>query len=445
MRDVVVLAIILGSAPICLFVPYYGILVWSWIAYFNPHRFAWGIAYDFPVAQVIAIPTLVGTLFARKLNRAFLVRETIVLLVFWIWCTFTFFYATTVPAFAGHLVEGRERLMLVSKILLMTVLTTLLVTSKKKLKYLFLVAAFSFGLLAVKGAVFGYRTGGEFRVLGPPESFVADNNDFALALNMSLPMLFFLAWDEERRLFRTVLRVAFFCGVVAVILTYSRGGLLGLAVMLAAVTLKSRHKFLAVLFLLLAGVFVLSLAPGKWMDRMEAFLGGNLDESAQQRLITWQFALNFVKDYPITGGGFEAFPDVQLFQYYAPGPLPGNHLSSGPHSIYFQVLGEQGLVGLAIFLILLGSCFFTLHTLRKRLRGQPALQWIVPYSHALEVGLLAFMVSGAFLGRAYFDLSFMLIACTAVLKTLYEREAVLSDQEQEANPLVAGVREPAAL
>src|SRR5258708_28905516 len=117
MRDFVILAIILGSVPICLFNPYYGVLMWSWVAFFNPHRYAWGIAYDFPVAQVIAVPTLLGTLFARKLNRHFLTRETVLLLLLWFWFCFTMFRATQVPAFAGHLVTGMEQFKQLSKIL----------------------------------------------------------------------------------------------------------------------------------------------------------------------------------------------------------------------------------------------------------------------------------------------------------------------------------------
>src|SRR5216683_1436083 len=102
MRDLIILAFILGSVPVCLFNPYYGVLMWTWIAYFSPHRYAWGIAYDFPVAQVIAYPTLIGMLFARKFNRQILTRETILLLMLWLWFCFTMFYATQVPAFAGH-------------------------------------------------------------------------------------------------------------------------------------------------------------------------------------------------------------------------------------------------------------------------------------------------------------------------------------------------------
>ena len=57
MRDLIVLAIVFLSVPIALFRPYYGVLVWVWIAYFNPHRFTWTYAYNFPVAMTIAIPT----------------------------------------------------------------------------------------------------------------------------------------------------------------------------------------------------------------------------------------------------------------------------------------------------------------------------------------------------------------------------------------------------
>ena len=41
MRDVLILGIILGSLPLCFFRPYFGVLMWTWIAYFNPHRLAY--------------------------------------------------------------------------------------------------------------------------------------------------------------------------------------------------------------------------------------------------------------------------------------------------------------------------------------------------------------------------------------------------------------------
>src|SRR4029077_10196045 len=104
-------------------------------------------------------------------------------------------------------------------------------------------------------------------------------------------------------------------------------------------------------------------APPAWMSRMQQFFGGNLDESAQERITSWKFAWNMTTHYPITGAGLECFTP-NLFATYSlrdPKNWLAGHTSSGPHSIYFQVMAEQGFVGLGIFLSLLASCIFSAH------------------------------------------------------------------------------------
>ena len=416
MRDIFVLAILFGSVPICFINPYFGILMWNWVAVFNPHRFTYGFAYHFPVAYVVALPTMAGMLFTRKINRNILTRESILLLLLWIWFAVTMFYASNVPIFSEHIQAGMAQLVSVSKVLLVTFLTILLVTSRERLRNLYLVLALSIGVLAIKGAAFGARTGGEARVWGPPDSFLADNNDLALATNMALPILFFLAAEEKRRWLKILLRVAFVCGVFSVLLSYSRGGLLGLVIVLSAVALTSRHKLVTASFILICAVLVFSYAPAKWMDRMGGLYHGNIDRSAEGRLNAWEFAIVLAQHYPLTGGGFETFtPD--LFQRYTP-----NLFFAGPHSIYFQTLGEQGYVGLALFLGLLGSCCHSLWRLSRLSKCVPSLRWIGPYAYMLGASLLAYMVSGAFLPRAYFDFFYTLVATIIVLKVICQKE-----------------------
>src|SRR5712664_750908 len=260
MRDLILFIIIAISIPISFFRPYIGILMWTWITFMNPHRYTWGFMYNFPVAAVIAVPTLVGCLFTSNINKKFLKRETILLAGLWIWFCITFLHAMQVPLFEGHLDDAKLEWIRVSKVLLITFAMILLVTSHNRFKSLVWVTAMSFGLLAIKGAVFGFRTGGESRVWGPPDSFISDNNSFALAVNMSLPMLFFLARDEKRRAYRWLLYLAFGCGVLSVVLTYSRGGLLGLAAVLFALTLKSRYKLVGVFLVALSFAAVITFA-----------------------------------------------------------------------------------------------------------------------------------------------------------------------------------------
>src|SRR5258708_2078559 len=284
MRDILLLTIILGSTPICFFNPYFGVLMWSWVAYFNPHRYTWGVAYHFPVAWTVAIPTVAGALFTRQTTRPCHLRETFLMACLWAWFAVTFLHARQVPIFHGHILDAETQLLQVSKILLMTFFTILLVTSRERLKYLLLVASLSLGVRGIAGAIFGFRTEGQSRIYGPADSFLSDNNDFGLALNMMLPLLFFLAREVEQRWLRITLWIAFFCSIISILLTYSRGGLLGLAVVLCAIAVKSRHKFVGATLVAATALVVVSYAPEAWMARMNNFFQGSLDTSAHERL-----------------------------------------------------------------------------------------------------------------------------------------------------------------
>jgi probable O-glycosylation ligase (exosortase A-associated) len=436
MRDLVLFLIIAISIPISFFRPYFGILMWTWITFFNPHRYTWGFMYNFPVAAVIALPTLAGCFFTTNINKQFIKRETLLLAALWIWFCVTFVYAMQVPFFQGHILDAKLEWIRVGKVLLITFTMILLVTTHQRLKSLVMVTAMSFGLLAIKGAIFGFRTGGESRVWGPPDSFISDNNSFALAVNMSLPMLLFLARDEKRRALRWLLYVAFACGVLSVVLTYSRGGLLGLTAVLFAISLKSRYKVASGFLVAMVFIAVITFAPPEWMNRMTGLAHGDVDMSGHQRLVSWGTSWNFAMDYPITGGSFNALPDVEIFQRYQNEPLPGGFLSSGPHSIYFQTLEEQGFVGLGLYFILVGSCWASLLSLRRSAARSPSTQWVVPYTHMIEVSLFGFLVSGAFLGLANFDLFYQLVAMVIILKILYRAEAAA------AAPVLAEESEP---
>ncbi len=431
MRDAIVLAIVLGAAPICLVRPYVGVLMWFWITLLNPRGYVYGLAAELPLAVIIAVPTLIGVLFADT-NRRFLPKQMVWFFAFWTWMVVTYLHCRMDPVLGDHQMESWRQLLDVSKMLLMTFVAVLLVTSKERLRYLFLLTAACLGILAVKGAIWGILTGGASRVYGTQRSFLADNNDFALALNMTLPISFFLARQETNRKLRFVLWTFFVGSIISVILTYSRGGLAALAVVLAVLSIKAQRKLLAVF---LAGIFafgLLTFTPEHWQERMsDTFIHGQIDDSAQDRLAVWQYAWNLAQAYPVTGGGFECFTPA-LFAKYEDRPFPSDQYAAlGPHSIYFQVLAEHGFVGLFLFFALLVSTLWT--TVRmKRVAGQyPGMEWMKTYCDIVQAGIFAFLIGGAFLGRAYSDLYFELIACALILQILYRR-AVMTEVWEES-------------
>ena len=93
MRDLIILLIVFGSIPLILRHAYVGVLVWSWLGYMNPHRLAWGFAYDFPFSQVIAVVTLASLVFDRTKRGLPINGLTIVWIAFVLWMNFTTLFA----------------------------------------------------------------------------------------------------------------------------------------------------------------------------------------------------------------------------------------------------------------------------------------------------------------------------------------------------------------
>ncbi len=427
MRDVVLAAIMAVLVPASFFWPFLGILAWTWVSYFNPHRFAWSFTRELPLAQMVAIPTLLGLAFAKERRLPPMTRETFLLLLLWIWFGLTTINVYFSDPFFHHLPETVNRLREVSKILLIVFVSMMLVTSYKKLRWWYLVTIGSFALFSLKGFIFGLRTEGQFTAYGPGGSMIGDNNALALALNISLPMFFYLPRAESSLALRLAMRLSFLLAVVTIILTYSRGGLLGLASVLAALAVKSRRKLLAGVGILIFVLAVFIAAPEKWTERMETLkTAKETDPSALARLRSWEFSTRLALDNPTMGGGFQTFTDP-LYDRYGLGGGP----SLGPHSIYFQVLAEHGFPGLLLFLSLLGFSFFSCRKLQRRFGAYSETPnvWIEAYANAIQVGLVAYAVSGAFLGHAYFDLYYQLVATVIILKSLARAEIASTKSE----------------
>jgi probable O-glycosylation ligase (exosortase A-associated) len=129
------------------------------------------------------------------------------------------------------------------------------------------------------------------------------------------------------------------------------------------------------------------------------------DESAQGRLDAWSFALKLAKDHPIVGGGFRVFYDSRIFLSY----IPDAPTSRNAHSIYFEVLGEMGFVGLFLFLALGAAALLTTQRIIKLARQKPDLKWAADLARMLQVSLLGYATAGAFLNLGFFDLYYTVL------------------------------------
>lgn len=410
-RDILLTVVIFGLLPICFLRPWIGILVWSWIGYMNPHRLTWGFAQNIPFAFMVAMAVLIGALFTKDRYSLPRTREVFLLLLLW----GTFFLSTL---FAVYPQDAWYQLDKVSKILLMTFMTLLLLQDTKKVTMLLWVIALSIGFFGLKGGIWGVLTGGQNMVLGPPDTFIAGNTEIGLALNMVLPIFLLLRRETKRRWLKHFLLAMFVFSIIAILITYSRGALLGLAAVLSILFLKSRGKVIVLLMLCIAFFLATSALPEKWFGRMGTIKTYEEDPSAKGRLRAWEMAWRLALDRPFLGAGFRAFQPEMYKRYLPEFPASGRDA----HSIFFQVLAEHGFTGLALYIMLILSTFQSLRRLIKRSRRNPSLQWISNCAQMLEASLIAYVVCGMFLSLSYFDLFYHLVAIVIILKQLARAE-----------------------
>ena len=326
MRDLAVFILVLGSLPIILMRPYVGVLVWSWLAYMNPHRLTWSWAYDFPFSQVVAIVLLISVAFSKVPKRIPWNSTTIVWSVFFLWTLIT----TLVALNPSRAAVEWDRWW---KIQLISVIALVLMRDRQRLSLLVWVIVLSLGFYGVKGGIFAIATGGEYQVLGPALSFIAGNTAIGLALIMTLPLMRYLQLEAPRRWVRVGLGVGMVLTTLAIIATHSRGALLGIVAMGGYLLLKSPKKLGIGVAIALLVAIVLVFMPEHWADRMVTIRDYEEDVSAMGRINAWWFAFNLALDRPLVGGGFRVFsPD--LFARYAPNPEDFHDA----HSIYFEVL-----------------------------------------------------------------------------------------------------------
>jgi putative inorganic carbon (HCO3(-)) transporter len=409
-RDIILAAILFGSIPFILRKPMIGLLLWNWLAFMNPHRLTYGFAFSFDWSELIVVVTLVSLLLNREQMKLPWSLLVVTWIAFVIWANITTLFAL----FPEEAYREWERFL---KIQLMVFLTLLLLGRPERIRWLVWVIALSIGFFGIKGGFFSLMTGGQFMVRGPPGTFIEGNNEVALAIIVVVPLLWYLREQATNGWLRLALLIAVALCLIAVISTYSRGALLGGGIMSLFLFAKSKRKVLLGSALALVGVGTLIFMPAEWLVRMETISTYEEDRSAMGRVNAWWFAVNLAIDRPLVGGGFNTFQDEAFLKY---APEPENVHDS--HSIYFEVLGEQGFVGLFLYLSLAIGIIVLLQRIQKRASKLASLKWASDLAAMMQVSFVGFGVGGLFLGLAYFDLPFQLFALTVLLAKYVDEE-----------------------
>ena len=421
MRDLALLVIVFGLIPRVLKKPYWGLVMWVVFSLMNPHRLAYGFAYEFPFAQLIALVTFTSLVLNFKTLYKFQVTGAIMaMIMLTLWVNVSSLLGQS--GYLEHVLWLR-----VIKVMVMVMVTFWVVGKREELHYLAWALALSVGFYGIKGGLFTIRHGGGETVWGPPGTFIYDNNAMALAIVMTVPIFRYLQLHSPQRWLRAACIAAMLLCVASAVGSQSRGALLALVGMGVFLWLKSPNKLVFGLAGIIVAVVVYLNMPESWHNRMGTIATYEEDASAMGRINAWAMTWNLaVARFPI-GGGFDIYT-WENFGRYAPDPLDLH----AAHSIYFQILGEHGFIGLAIFLAIFIAAWRNGSWVIRNVKKIPEYRWAFDLAAMSQVSLIGYAVGGAFLSLSYYDFPYYVASMLIITRLLIARQLQAAKAEAKA-------------
>lgn len=419
MRDAMLMAGMLILLPLALTSSFRAYLIWCWTGLVGINFYVYGFMKGMPFNQIFALLTF-AVLFLRKDPERGRITSSATLLFFALFalhCTLS-----AVSAYPG-VVRNAELYTQVLKVMLFCLLMPIILTHRYRI-HLFVVAVFV--SLAVHGLLDGLKTiasGGGHRVVGIAK--FGDNNHTAVLLVMQVPIALYLYQYSASRLVRFVLLITLALLIAAIIGTHSRGGLVSLVAACAWLILLGRRKLIGLVALVLGLSVILTLAPSDWEKRMDTITSAEEDESFMGRVKAWKISSAIALENPITGGGFHALENPNIWTRFREAPSIMDFVATGPadihphaaHSNYFEVMGDLGFVGLALYLaILLNSFFMKAAISREAKHCGPKHRWAGDLANALGASLFAYAIGGAAVSMAYYEIFYILVMLMAVVR-----------------------------
>lgn len=416
--------------------PFIAALGYVWVDIVKPQNLAYSIINGAPLALISVIITTIFFLINDRKNPPKVGSIMLLLVFFSAWITLTTALSSPELQLVGWFKWKSS-----FYILLFTLFIPFIFRSRIQIESLLLIIIFSastvFFSAGVKTAL-GSGGYGQLAIMGQENTGLSESSTLAAVCVMLIPLMHYCI--KHTLIFpRNKLTKLFFIGLIGLALltvvgTSARTGLIAIIVLTTSYFLRSQRKLL--ILLLLPIIFVIStnidVTSTLWGGRMSTINTYEADSSALGRIAVWKWTLDFVQENPL-GGGFNAYllngissVNEQGIFYYAPGVLKGKAF----HSVYFEILGEQGYLGFFVYFLIIYITLIKLYKIKKNYQTFPEFKWICDLSVHLRDSIIIFLAAGAFIGIGYQPYIFYLIAITISLEQYLVNSERLSKDEK---------------
>lgn len=434
MRDWMMAGAMVLFIPLALRNAYGAYLLWCWTGLLAIHTFMYGFMRDIPYGMIFSLIAL-ALILANKDTEKQKFAPNFVSTLFIIFGI----HAILVATFAyPNILRNWELCINLLKTLLFCLIMPMLVTSRFRIHALIVTLALA---TAFHGLIEGLKfvsSGGAHLSQGNIK--LGDRNHFAVMIVMIMPVLIYLMTYSASRLAKFGYLSVLIVNILSVISTQSRAGLITMLGLGVWYIIHSRRKILGIFAMGIVVIGILAVAPPEWTNRMDTIKIADEDGSFMGRVMAWKRGSAIAIENPVLGGGFHSVQAISIFEQFRnkQGILGFvetgvQHYPAAAHSIYFEVMGDMGFLGLFIFLSLNASTFINRKAIFKLTQGKRAdLLWARDLANALTACMLCYLIGGASISAGYFEMPYIIIMLMAVLRFQVSQQLRTSSSELAA-------------
>lgn len=433
MRDLAFVAFLVALLGIGLKRPFVFVLAYVYVDIVSPQRLTYWLLNSVPVSLICAA-LAVGAWLAFDDKRGIRVApRQVLLLVLLAYCGLT-------TLDADFPLQAADKWDWVWKALAFAIFLPFTLRTRLRIEALILFMILSAASIIIVGGVKTLASGGGYGVLNlmlENNSGLYESSIISTVAICIVPLIVWLAkhgtiFPPEWRV-RTFAYALVFACLLIPIGTEARTGLVCIAVLALIFLRHAKRRVLYASALAIAAVVALPFLPSTFTTRMDTIKGYQADSSASTRLAVWAWTWEYAKDNP-GGGGFDAYMQNRLrietrdidradgVQSVRTGIEYDR--ARAYHSAYFEMLGEQGFFGLALWLAIHVGGLVRMEILRARLRKQGEdAAWMAGLAGALQQAHLIYLVGALFVGIAYQPFVYMLVGVQIALDTYASRRA----------------------
>ncbi|RVT94042.1 DUF5935 domain-containing protein [Sphingomonas crocodyli] len=417
MRDIFLIVFMMGLTVLALRRPFLFTCGYIYIDIVSPQRLAFYLLSSIPISLIFFIAAFLGWAMADNKKELVFSARQVMLIMLLALCGITTWNAVF---YSSAIVKWDW----VWKALVFAIFLPMTLYTRQRIELVLVFMIVSLSAITVVGGVKTLAGGGGYGTLNLMVSNNSGLYEGSIISAVAICMIPLILWySKYGTIFprgpwtRLYCYALVFANLMIPIGTQARTGLVCIAFMILLELRAAKHRMRYIAIVAAASIIAIPMLPSSFSSRMETIAGYKGDASASTRLAVWKWTIDYVKEHPF-GGGFDVYLanklTINMSYKTADGTtvnVVGYDQGRAFHNSYFEMLGEQGYLGVILFLLIHLTGIIRMELIRRAYRnnlGEDA--WVSPLAASLQHAHLIYLLGASFVGIALQPFIYLIVA-----------------------------------